>query len=688
MAWNLTDDSFIRGHTTTPVTSHKFGGSSELEQNQVFNVLSGFKKLRDEGVFCDVKLYVSGSQFDAHKALIAAWSPKLASELIVQDNSISELIIQYEDEKAFSNCMEYMYSGNCSVDESNVTSLLELGSGLMIEGLVMMCESYLQKTVSIQDFIPKYFISLKYSLKVLEEIVVDFIETNIATVIEQPDLLNLQPPDFKTFLTSGKMSSVKQEVKFSMIISWVGFDIPDRDKYLMYLFNLVNWTHSVNDLLIQISCTQNIFTTNEFCLFQLLQSLVTAVGHHLGPFITAYPRLFSMYSHMLEDLSHPNAFFATGQYQQELSPLVFHKMSDKAVMKMQKETNDKAVNTDFEFDLSAFQTTLLSSERNETDVETCKVDILKETTPVVSELMVAEVPALLEGATVDSATLENSVSNVKHRRKSLPRKLPRKNGNKEPKDKKRKPKKSMLKEKEEEDKIAPVENTENFSVYNKELEDVKTDEKEENTVDYILTETAIETTEEQNKTMQNGKISEDANGRPIEKPGVKKSLLKITLKKGKGMLKKSKSTKRHVKVNKPKQTVASKQPRSTRLTESAIQRQRVHCTYENCDFSAKAADVLDKHVERVHMIKVNLSCWKCDFTAREMRDLCQHLKEHFPKSPFICDVGNCTMRFLRLGLLVRHHMSHMKEKPYQCDFCMKSYGTYNQLSCHKRLHEG
>ncbi|XP_053379198.1 uncharacterized protein LOC128548435 [Mercenaria mercenaria] len=678
MAWNLTDESFMRNQSGLPIPSHKFGVTSNKETHDVFSVLSNLKKLRDEDIFCNLKLHVNGAQFSVHRVIVAAWSPKLASLLVGQDDATSELLIQFEHDKAFSDCLEYMYSGLCSPNETNVLPLLELGRGLMIDGLVAACESYLQKSVCLQDFVTKYFMSLKYDLKVLEEIVVDFIETNIATVIEQTDLLNLQPPDFRTFLISGKMGSVKQEVKFSLIISWVGFNIPERDKYLLYLFDLVNWTHSVNDLLIQISCTQNIFTTNEFCLFQLLHSLVSAIGHHLGPFITAYPRLFSIYSHMLEDLTHPNAFLAAGQYHQELAPITISQVLNKVTKQMPKDTKDAAVNTDFEFDLSAFQASVTSPESKELSAEACNLEDLKKTCDIDTE--VAASSAMLEGVQVDTTAIENSQLSVKHRRKSLPRKLPVKNANKEPKERRRKSRKFALKEPEEDKNIEQMGEV-NGTNDAKETEVLfRVDEKEENTVDYILGNTTEPGKGENEINEPEGEHIDDEG--ELEKSEIKKTRLKITLKRG--ILKKGRNTKSHVKASKPKKAVAPRQSR--KLSESSLQ--RVHCTYENCDFTAKAPDVLEKHVERVHMINVNLRCWKCDFTAREMRDLCQHLKDHFPKAPFVCDVEPCTMRFLRLGLFVRHHMSHMKQKPYQCDFCMKSFATYNQLSCHKKLHEG
>jgi hypothetical protein len=681
MAWNLTDDTYLRIPTNNPTSSHKYTLSSNKETHVASNILSRLKKLRDEDVLCNLKLHVNGAQFNVHKVIVAAWSTKLASLLIAQDDSVSDLLIQFEHNQAFSECLDYMYTGHCSPNETNVFPLLELGRSLLVDGLVKVCETYLQKSVSLQDFITKYFMSLKYGLKVLEEIVVDFIETNVATVIEQIDLLNLQPPDFRTFLTSGKMAHVKQEVKFSLIISWVGFNIPERDKYLLYLFDLVNWRHSVNDLLIQISCTQNIFTTNEFCLFQLLHSLVTAIGHHLGPFITAYPRLYSVYSHMLEDLTCPSAFLAVGQYHQELAPITISEVINKPERLIPKETKDMAVNTDFEFDLSAFQSSVVSPEDNEITADVCcKLDDLKETVDIVPTVEPSE--AVVGEVAVDSAAIENSVLSVKHRRKSLPRKLPRRNGNKEVKEKKKKSKKVIVKEidvikgEKQDGKVNGVDEVD------KSEEAASTEEKEENTVNSILTKNTADTSKDVSKNV-NSDVDNKNVSCEVDKTDVRKTRLKITIKK-KGILKKTIGSKSRIKANRPKNAPVPKEPR--KLSESGAQ--RVHCTYENCEFTAKAADVLERHVERVHMINVNLQCWKCDFSAREMRDLCQHLKDHFPKAPYICDVEPCSTRFLRLGLFVRHHMSHMKQKPYQCDFCMKSFATYNQLSCHKKLHEG
>jgi hypothetical protein len=657
----------------------KLAGKSAINRHEVFTVLSRLRHFKDQGHFCDFYIHVNSTKFSVHKVVLAGWSPRLASVLLAQDDQSTEMVLHYDNERAFADCLEYMYSGYISVTETNVIHLLELGRGLLIDSLVNVCETFLQKTISVHNFISKFFISLKYDLKVLEEIIADFIETNIASVIEQPEFLNLQPAELRLLLTSEKMRTTKQEVKFSLIISWVGCDMTDRDKYMLYLFDLINWTHSVNDLLIQISCTQNIFTTNEFCLFQLLHSLVTALGHHLGPFITTYPRLYAVYSNMIDDLSRPAAFLTASQHHLQLAPLVVSPVINKTACQMQKETTDAAVNTDFEFDLTGFQTDMSKSQYTDAASDSLNAEISKGS--FENSVAIENNPSL-ESTEVEIADQQQQL-NAKHRRKSLPRKLPLKS--KEPKERKRKAKKQSLKVNNGTQSIKGADGTQSTENLNsKPLVSSGNIEERENTMDYILADSDANNEDVQSQINENGTTfdkHEDIDDKD-------KNSLKIRLKKNPdvGGLRKSKAAKARLKTS---QTKKPRQKQNKKLAAIIAKRElRVYCSHENCYFSCKSQNVLDKHVERVHLINVNLECWKCGYTVNQMRDLCSHLKDHFPTSPYQCDFGQCSAKFQRLGLFVRHHMSHMKSKPYTCDACQKAFATYNQLSCHKKLHEG
>lgn len=609
-----------------------------------------------------------------------------------------------------------MYSGVISVTDLDILQVLRLAQTLMLDPVVLRCEQVLMQLIDFSNFVEKYFIALKYNLSNLQEKVVEFVKVNITVIIERAELLGLEPQDFKTFITEGLMSALKQEVKFSLIISWVGQSVPDREKYLLHLFGQVVWTSAVNELLVQINCTQNIFTTNEFCLFQLLQSLVTSQAHQLGPFLTTYPRLYSVYSHMLDDLVDPKIFHSASRFPLDSSPVSVDVRYEKDLSKGKPAMKEIGVNTE-------------DCLEEQTEVEdNAEDDPFTESRENSLETDENEKPNAFHSDTTNdtNADIVNNVdsgagNNTKHRRKSLPRKITIKNADKESKEKK-----TCRKQRKGAGKSVKDSKTNNFQkkTTNVSDESIKRDkenekngedptignfldlEKEGRTLEYILKEYEGDDVDINSEFTDDidtvavksgcghgddehsvgGLEVKDDNSEVDENDKLKTKLSK-NFKRRRGRPTGSRNKKQDKAVKVPEKGENAKIKKLPKMHESELP--KLHCTYENCYFTSRTADFLEKHVERVHMQGVELKCHKCPFTTKDMKTLCHHVKTHYSNTlPYKCETEGCSMTFMRIGLFIRHQMAHMQLKPYKCDLCDKHFVVYNQLSTHKKLHEG
>lgn len=54
-------------------------------------MLQKLKGFREEEKFCDIVVHVNGAKFSAHRAVLAAWSPKLAVDIVGNHFSLSLL---------------------------------------------------------------------------------------------------------------------------------------------------------------------------------------------------------------------------------------------------------------------------------------------------------------------------------------------------------------------------------------------------------------------------------------------------------------------------------------------------------------------------------------------------------------------------------------------------------------------
>ena len=108
--------------------------------NHQHNLLSVFEDLLNHEAFVDVTLACDGLNLKAHKMVLSACSPYFQSMFYNTPDKHPVVFlkdVRYDEMKAL---LEFMYRGEVSVDQENLSSLLKVAEGLKIKGLADVSE--------------------------------------------------------------------------------------------------------------------------------------------------------------------------------------------------------------------------------------------------------------------------------------------------------------------------------------------------------------------------------------------------------------------------------------------------------------------------------------------------------------------------------------------------------------------
>ncbi|KAL8604089.1 hypothetical protein ACOMHN_047301 [Nucella lapillus] len=267
--------------------------------------LQFMNKLQDMyqcGHLCDLTLELKSQKFSVHKVVVSAWSP-LVHKLLGEGQGTPETIrIQYDNTEVFATFLAFLYSCHMEgVAEHNVIQMLHLATSLQVSSVRQVCEEVLKGQLKISNIISTFHLARRYRLPNLEEYAMAYLQMNLPEAVKQGDFLSLSPPRFNSFLSSGWVCVMKPEVKLFLIISWLGYDVKERQQFLVLLLKYIDWSTVANDFLNEISQTENFFTTNESSLYLLLQTLFSSMIP-LGPYVDTFPALREKYAYLLDHI--------------------------------------------------------------------------------------------------------------------------------------------------------------------------------------------------------------------------------------------------------------------------------------------------------------------------------------------------------------------------------------------------
>lgn len=696
-------------------------------------ILEKMRALRDRGKYCDVAIDVKGVRFHAHRNILAAWSPYFDCQLLSENHVMRDLlIVNYDSYEVFSDLLDFLYSGTIAPRETNFLQLLHLAVSFQIDLLKHYCEEFLRSNLHLGNFLSTYFLSRKYNLKSLEEFIVSFIQANLSDVVKQIEFLTLPADRFNAILSKGYMVDLKPEIKLFLIISWVGYEVRDRECFLIQLLRHIDWSIVASDFLLEISRTENFFTTHESSLYLLLQTLFSS-GISLGPYTDHFPSLRQTYSHMLNDIVKAGLIDA---YEEEFYPVTASGVCTKFLRSDACVGTDNYYHTTTEvektweelrsvvFSPPTQQASVYERQINEVEKENklfyqsskqqssqAENHHVEEETKASKRKGKPRKMVLAETSEKEqSRELSQSYNPTKHQRtmhveekkrdesplKKRQRQAGKGRGRRSVKCEPESPPESedAAMEEDEEEKMLRmqekgkneehVDDGDDDDIEDKEAEE--DEEEKENEEDdeyeeegYYDNEDMEEDEGDEKDILERDFEGEDLHGDSEEEDWVPEEGVKKEAK--------LKGIRRSSRPPKPSRLVRKKKRTKLTLDSSKKTNNKEVFPCSLCEYETNTQNRLDTHMKRIHECHMTYKCMMCDYSTKWNKAFSEHLKEeHFTGPPFRC--SECDFTGKKLHVLMSHRTKHGEDRPHACDFCDQRFKTRNNALAHIKIHSG
>lgn len=149
-------------------------------------LLKDYKELFRQKEDCDVIIKVKGVEFPAHRIILKARSPVLASTFRTDMKEKATGVVDVEDcdPSTFSDFLSFLYCGELdSLSEDNVFSLFTTADKYDIADLRTVCLKYMKENLSVDTFCDTITLALQHSEAELIALSTDFFAKNLQDII-------------------------------------------------------------------------------------------------------------------------------------------------------------------------------------------------------------------------------------------------------------------------------------------------------------------------------------------------------------------------------------------------------------------------------------------------------------------------------------------------------------------------
>ena len=219
-------------------------------------LLHSFNELHQHGsILSDCILSVSGVEFPIHRCFLAVCSPYFRALFTseMKEKACSRIKIRGMEADVFQTILDFLYSGQISLNENNVTEIYPAAKLFQLELLQKVCCDYFINQLCTSNCIGIWKYAQRYSDSFLEKSAWDYLTAHFTELVGCEEFLSLNSANFGVILSSDELELGSEMDSYSAVQAWLTHDLSLRKKNMLLLISSVRFPllplSSLNSLL-------------------------------------------------------------------------------------------------------------------------------------------------------------------------------------------------------------------------------------------------------------------------------------------------------------------------------------------------------------------------------------------------------------------------------------------------------
>jgi len=211
---------------------------SDKHARSTLTELNLIRKLQD---LCDVVINVGNRKIFAHRVILAACSPYFRAMFTgtMSESNQTEVTIRDVDEMAMEILIDFCYTSNIIVEESNVQTLLPAACLLQLAEIQDVCCEFLKRQLDPSNCLGIRAFADTHACRELLRIADKFTQHSFQEVMEHEEFLLLPLSQLIDIISSDELNVRSEEQVFQAVMAWVKYNINERRNHLAHVLQHV-----------------------------------------------------------------------------------------------------------------------------------------------------------------------------------------------------------------------------------------------------------------------------------------------------------------------------------------------------------------------------------------------------------------------------------------------------------------
>uniref|UniRef100_W5MMQ3 Kelch like family member 23 n=1 Tax=Lepisosteus oculatus TaxID=7918 RepID=W5MMQ3_LEPOC len=204
--------------------------------------LEAFREFYLDGLFTDITLQCgSGQIFRCHKAALAARSSyfKVMFTADMKERSNDLIKLPGIDCEILTAVVNYVYTSQVSITETNVQSLLEAADLLQFASVKRACEEFLIRLLDVDNCLGMHSFAEFHVCPRLEKEARRVMLCSFEEVARQEEFLEIGFEKLSSLMAKENLNVWKEDVLVEAVVKWVAHDMPSRIDHVQDLLHCI-----------------------------------------------------------------------------------------------------------------------------------------------------------------------------------------------------------------------------------------------------------------------------------------------------------------------------------------------------------------------------------------------------------------------------------------------------------------